>query len=70
MAYWIRESRRITVTKYLVEGNPEDDDFGDNEEYLGYVDVDSHDNCVLGPHGPFATFVDAMNDANSYVDGM
>ncbi len=70
MAYWIRESRRVTITKYLVEGDPSDYDFGDKEEYLGYIDVDSDENGALGPHGPFTTEEEAMNDANSYVDGI
>lgn len=68
MAYWIRESRRVTITKYLVEADsPDDDDFGDGEQYLGYVDVDSDDDGKV--HGPFDSEEEALNDSHAYVDG-
>jgi hypothetical protein len=68
MPWYIVETERRTVTKYLVEATDEAGahEIADAGEYVGYCDGPDE---AIRAYGPFASRDAALDDAVSNVDG-
>lgn len=67
MSYFIVQTVRKTYLKYLVEADSEDEAYGLDGKYLGYLDGDTENAEIIG--GPFETKDAALADIISYTEG-
>lgn len=68
MPFFIKETRRFTYTKYLIEADTIEEADDKEGEYLGYVDADDPD-AINVTKGPFTTKDEALRDDLAYTEG-